>query len=68
MATSGGVARVLLDSPLPQLDRLLDYAVPDALRDEVRPGVRVRVPLRTGGRIADAFVVETGRTPSTSVR
>lgn len=56
----GGVARVLLDSPLPQLDRLLDYAVPEALRDGVRPGVRVRVPLRTGGRIADAFVVEVG--------
>ncbi|PPH23122.1 preprotein translocase subunit SecA [Rathayibacter sp. AY1C4] len=60
MATSGAVARVLLDSPLPQLDRLLDYAVPEALRGEVVPGVRVRVPLRTGGRIADAFVVETG--------
>ncbi|WP_244256045.1 primosomal protein N' [Rathayibacter sp. VKM Ac-2760] len=51
---------MLLDSPLPQLDRLLDYAIPEALRDGVRPGVRVRVPLRTGGRIADAFVVEVG--------
>ncbi|TDX79303.1 replication restart DNA helicase PriA [Rathayibacter sp. PhB151] len=57
---AGRVARVLLDSPLPQLDRLLDYAIPEALRDGVRPGVRVRVPLRTGGRIADAFVVEVG--------
>ena len=26
-----GVARVLVDSPLPQLDRLLDYRIPDAL-------------------------------------
>lgn len=60
MASSGAVARVLLDSPLPQLDRLLDYAVPEALRGQVVPGVRVRVPLRTGGRIADALVVETG--------
>lgn len=62
MATAPGnaVARVLLDSPLPQLDRLLDYAVPERMCAEVRPGVRVRVPLRTGGRIADAFVVETG--------
>ncbi|AJM77767.1 preprotein translocase subunit SecA [Rathayibacter toxicus] len=57
---SGGVARVLLDSPLPQLDRLLDYTVPEALREKMRPGVRVRVPLRTGGRIADAFVIELG--------
>lgn len=57
---SDAVARVLLDSPLPQLDRLLDYAVPESMRADVRPGVRVRVPLRTGGRIADAFVVEVG--------
>ncbi|WP_230670485.1 primosomal protein N' [Rathayibacter sp. Leaf248] len=65
METSSGasdvVARVLLDSPLPQLDRLLDYAVPESMLADVRPGVRVRVPLRTGGRIADAFVVEVGQ-------
>lgn len=61
---AGGVARVLLDSPLPQLDRLLDYAIPEALRESVRPGVRVRVPLRTGGRIADALVVEVGGSSS----
>jgi len=52
------VARVLVDSPLPQLDRLFDYAVPEALLDEVVPGVRVSVPLRSAGRIADAWVVE----------
>lgn len=54
------VARVLLDSPLPQLDRLLDYAVPTALDDSVVPGVRVRVPLRTVGRMIDAYVIERG--------
>jgi len=53
------VARVVLDSPLPQLDRLFDYRIPDALVDSCLPGVRVRVPLRTGNRIADAYVVET---------
>ncbi len=53
------VARVLLDSPLPQLDRLFDYAIPNGL--EVAPGVRVRVPLRTAGRIMDGFVVEVGK-------
>lgn len=52
------VARVLLDSPLPQLDRLFDYAVPAPLIDEVAPGVRVRVPLRSAGRITDGFIVE----------
>ena len=54
----GAVARVLVDSPLPQLDQLFDYAVPERLRESARPGVRVRVPLRTGGRIADGWLVE----------
>lgn len=51
------IARVLVDSPLPQLDRLLDYRVPDHL-EGVEPGVRVSVPLRSAGRLATAFVVE----------
>ncbi|MBI5161793.1 MAG: primosomal protein N' [Micrococcales bacterium] len=54
----GPVARVVLDSPLPQLDRLFDYRIPPGL-DAVGPGIRVRVPLRTAGRTVDAFVVET---------
>jgi len=54
------VARVLIDSPLPQLDRLFDYAVPDELADETEPGVRVKAPLRTAGRVVDGFVVELG--------
>lgn len=54
------VARVLLDSPLPQLDRLFDYAVPEALDAAAVPGVRVRVPLRTAGRVVDALLVERG--------
>lgn len=53
------IARVLVDAALPQLDRLLDYRIPDHL-EGVAPGVRVSVPLRTAGRIAQAFVVETG--------
>lgn len=51
------IARVLLDSPLPQLDRLFDYALPTELGD-VPVGVRVRVPLRTAGRMIDGYVVE----------
>jgi primosomal protein N' (replication factor Y) len=51
------IARVLLDSPLPQLDRLFDYALPAELGD-VPLGVRVRVPLRTAGRVIDGYVVE----------
>lgn len=51
------IARVQLDSPLPQLDRLFDYALPEEL-GEVSTGVRVRVPLRTAGRLIDAYIVE----------
>ncbi|PWC04076.1 hypothetical protein [Agromyces badenianii] len=54
----GSVARVLVDSPLPQLDQLFDYAVPERFREAARAGVRVRVPLRSGGRIANGWLVE----------
>ncbi|MBF4581294.1 primosomal protein N' [Curtobacterium sp. VKM Ac-2865] len=52
------VARVVLDSPLPQLDRLFDYRVPAEHEDTCVPGVRVKVPLRTGARMSDAYVIE----------
>jgi len=54
------VARVLIDSPLPQLDRLFDYGIPESLRETAQPGVRVRVPLRSAGRVADGYIVELG--------
>lgn len=47
---------MLLDSPLPQLDRLFDYSLPAELGD-VPLGVRIRVPLRTAGRVIDGYVV-----------
>ncbi|QMU98782.1 primosomal protein N' [Microbacterium esteraromaticum] len=56
------MARVLIDSPLPQLDRLFDYAVPDGL-GEITPGVRIKAPLRTAGRVVDGFVVEVDVEP-----
>ncbi|WP_091233312.1 hypothetical protein [Microbacterium sp. 3J1] len=59
MTQSRRIARVLLDSPLPQLDRLFDYALPLELGD-VPLGVRVRVPLRTAGRVVDGYVVGIG--------
>jgi primosomal protein N' (replication factor Y) len=52
-----GVARVLVDAALPQLDRLLDYRIPDSL-EGVEPGIRVSVPLRSAKRMATAFVIE----------
>lgn len=58
--TARGVARVLIDSPLPQLDRLFDYAIPQDLTGAAVAGVRVRVPLRSAGRVVDGFLVEVG--------
>src|SRR3712207_8286542 len=50
------VARVVVDVPLAHLDRPFDYAVPDAMADEVRAGCRVRV--RFAGQLVDGFVLE----------
>lgn len=58
MNNRGRVARVLLDTPLPQLDHPFDYRIPDALDDSVISGVRVTVPLRGGTRFADGYVIE----------
>jgi primosomal protein N' (replication factor Y) len=55
---AASIARVLIDSPLPQLDRLFDYHVPEELAAVAVPGVRVRVPFRAAGRITDGYLVE----------
>ena len=52
------VARVVLDSPLPQLDRLLDYRIPPSLLEQVVEGSLVHVPLRSGGRQTLAYVID----------
>ncbi|HEY0248596.1 MAG TPA: primosomal protein N' [Gryllotalpicola sp.] len=56
------VARVLIDSPLPQLDRLFDYAIPPALDGQVARGVRVTAALKSERRLADGLVVDVGDT------
>ncbi|MFA4841358.1 MAG: primosomal protein N', partial [Agrococcus sp.] len=55
-AEAARFARVVVDSRLPQLDRLFEYRVPPGL-EGVAPGVRVRVPLR-GDRMTAGYVVE----------
>ena len=50
------VARLMVDVPLPHLDRPFDYCVPDTLDAQVAAGSRVRV--RFAGRLVDAFVLE----------
>src|SRR6188768_2122721 len=61
VAPTNPVAHVLLESPLPRLDRPFDYLVPAPLDDAVRQGVKVR--LRFGRRKALGWVL--GRSPDT---
>jgi primosomal protein N' (replication factor Y) len=56
--TGFGVARVAIDSPLPQLDRLFDYEIAEELREKITLGSRVRVPFGRGTGLSDGFVVE----------
>lgn len=52
------VARVLPDSPLPQLDQLYDYLIPERLAERAVPGSRVRMPFRHGTRLMSGWLVE----------
>ena len=54
------VARVLLDSPLPHLDRLFDYLVPPDL--DAAAAVGTSVTVRFGGQDMRAWVWERGAT------
>ena len=49
------VAEVAVDVSLPHLDRGFEYAVPAAMADAVRPGVRVRV--RFAGQDVEGYVI-----------
>ncbi len=48
----------MIDSPLPQLDRLFDYSIPNELTSQVIAGVRVRVKFGRSKNLLDGFVVE----------
>lgn len=49
------IARVVVDSALPHLDREFDYSIPESLHSKVQVGTRVRVPF--AGRLVSAVVV-----------
>ena len=55
-AASMPVARVAVEVPLPHLDRLFDYLVPEAMSADAVAGCRVRV--RFSGRLVGGFLVE----------
>lgn len=54
------IAHVLLESPVPHLDRIFDYAVPVDLDDQVVPGARVKV--RFSSRDMSGYVLERTQT------
>jgi primosomal protein N' (replication factor Y) len=60
MTGTPAIARVCVDSPLPHLDRLFDYAIPAPLAPVVAVGSRVRV--RFAGRLVHGVVCAIGAT------
>ncbi|MEI6374588.1 MAG: primosome assembly protein PriA, partial [Actinomycetes bacterium] len=54
------IARVMVDSPLPHLDRPFDYLITAAQHDSVSAGVRVRV--RFAGKDVAGIVLERAAT------
>lgn len=51
------IAKLAIQSSLPQLDRLFDYAVPSELLQTVGIGSRVLVPFGRSKKLLEAFVV-----------
>lgn len=60
------IARVLVDSSLPHLDRPFDYRVPAELDEQAQPGVRVKV--RFAGQELAGYLLERVATASTEHR
>ncbi|MFJ3957826.1 primosomal protein N' [Arthrobacter sp. NPDC090010] len=55
-AAQNPVARVVVESPLPHLDRPFDYLVPEDLDEQAVPGARVRVTF--AGRALHGYLIE----------
>ncbi|MDO5752605.1 primosomal protein N' [Arthrobacter sp.] len=55
LAANLPVAQIIIDSPLPHLDRIFDYSVPQELDAVAQPGVRVRV--KFSGQDLNGFLV-----------
>jgi len=62
LAHSLPIAQVRIDTPVPHLDKVFDYQVPEKFSQTAVAGVRVRV--RFAGRLVDGFIV--GRVDTTS--
>ncbi|MCP1414226.1 primosomal protein N' [Paenarthrobacter sp. A20] len=56
LAAENPVARVVLESSVPHLDRPFDYSVPAELSDSAVPGVRVKV--KFNGQELNGYIIE----------
>ncbi|GAW30112.1 primosomal protein N' [Carboxydocella sp. ULO1] len=61
-------AEVYIDRPVKELDRPLTYRIPDQLQGQVRPGMRVQVPLGRQGRVQAFVTAITDQRPPVQVR
>lgn len=61
------VAGVIVTKTARQIDRIFDYEIPDALRQEVCVGSRVTVPFGAGGRLCEGFVLCISDSPDGKV-
>lgn len=51
------IAKVAIQSGLPQLDRLFDYTIPDSLQSVARVGSRVKIALGKAKKPIEGFIV-----------
>jgi primosomal protein N' (replication factor Y) len=52
------IAKLAIQSGLPQLDRLFDYSIPESLQSSIQVGSRVKVAFGKSKKAFDGFVVE----------
>ena len=50
-------AEIIVDIAAEQVDRVFTYRVPDALKDQVRPGLACEVPFGQGNKVQRGFVL-----------
>ena len=60
------IASVAIDSPVPNLDRLFDYLIPEELEDSLVVGARVKVPFGRSKTLQDGFVIAIGESSAFS--
>ena len=55
-------ADVIIDISHEALDKVFQYRVPFSLQEEIRPGVRVRIPFGKGNLVREGYVISLSET------